>query len=52
MAKADLEAADDLLNDATTKLHDTISGSAVSNQSVNSATMILDAARTKRVEAI
>ena len=41
MARADLEAADELLNDATTKLHDAISGPTVSKQSVNVAIMML-----------
>jgi len=42
MAKADLKAADELLNDATTKLHDVISCYAVSKQSVSVTTMMLD----------
>jgi len=52
MARAYLEAADELLNDATTKLHDAISGSSAYKQTVSVTTMVLDAAKTKQVEAM
>ena len=52
MARADLEAADELLNVATTKLHDAISYSTVSKQNVSVTIMMLDAATTNRVEVM
>ena len=47
-AREDLEAADELLSDATSKLHDVFSASAVNRQGVNVGTMMLDTARNKR----
>lgn len=44
-ARADLEAANDLLNDAVMKLHDALAGTIVKKQSINVATMMLDAAK-------
>ena len=41
VVKADLKAADELLNDATAKLHDVLSATALNKQSVNVATMML-----------
>ena len=46
MVKADLKAADELLSDATSKLHDALSATAVNKQNVNVATMMLDTAKT------
>ena len=40
VVKADLKAADELLSDATTKLHDVLSATALNKQSVNVATMM------------
>ena len=55
-ARAELNAADELLNDATSKLHESLSGSITNNsvnkQSVNVATMMLDAAKNKREQAM
>lgn len=45
--KEELKAADELLSDATSKLHDALSVPAVNKQSVNVAIMMLDAAKTK-----
>ena len=50
--KADLKAADELLSDATSKLHETSSATAINKQSVNVATMMLDTAKTKRDQAM
>jgi len=50
--KEELKAADELLSDATSKLHDALSVPAVNKQSVNVATMMLDAAKTKRHQAM
>lgn len=43
--RADLEAADELLIGATSKLHDALSGSSVNKQSVSVASMMLDTAQ-------
>ena len=51
-AREDLEAADELLSDATCKLHDALSASTVNRQSVSVTTMILDTARNKREQAM
>ena len=51
-AREDLEAADELLSDATSELHDALSASTVNRQSVNVATMMLDTARNKREQAV
>ena len=51
-ARADLNVADELMNDATSKLHDALSCASVSKQSVNVATMMLDAAKNKRQQAM
>lgn len=48
VVKADLKAADELLSDATAKLHDVLSATALNKQSVNVATMMLDTTKTKR----
>ena len=50
--KADLKAADELMSDATSKLHDALSATAVNKQTVNVATMMLDTAKTKRDRAM
>ena len=51
-AREDLEAADELLSDATSKLHDVLSASTVNGQGVNVETMMLDTARNKREQAM
>ena len=51
-AREDLEAADELLSDATSKLHNVLSASTVNRQSVNVGTMMLDTARNKREQAM
>ena len=51
-AREDLEAADELLSDATSKLHDVLSASTVNKQGVNVGTMMLDTARNKREQAM
>ena len=43
-----MKAADELMNDATSKLHYAISATAVNKHTVNVATMMLDTAKTKR----
>ena len=43
---------DELMNDATSKLHDAISATAVNKQTVNVATMMLDTTKTKRDQAM
>ena len=50
-AREDLEAADELLSDATSKLHDALSASTVNRQSVSVATLTLDNARNRREQA-
>ena len=50
--RADVDAADELLNDATSKLHDALSGSSVNKQSISVASMMLDTAKTKREQAM
>ena len=47
-----IKAADELMNDATSKLHDAISATAVNKQTVNVATMMLDTAKTKQDQAM
>jgi len=47
-----LVSADELLSDATAKLHDALSATALNKQSVNVATMMLDTAKTKRDQAM
>ena len=47
-----MQAADELLSDATSKLHDDLSTSTVNRQSVSVATMMLDNARNKRKQAM
>lgn len=53
-ARAELDAAEELLNDAMNKLHGSLTGatSALNKQSVNVATMMLDAAKRKRQQAM
>ena len=48
VVKANFKAADELMSDATSKLHDALSATAVNKQTVNVATMMLDTAKTKR----
>ena len=50
-ARKDLEAADELLSDVTSKLHDALSASTVNRRSVSVATMV-DTARNKREQAM
>ena len=50
--KEELKATNELLNDATSKLHDALSVPAVNKQSGNVATMMLDAAKAKRHQAM
>ena len=50
--KADLKAADELMSDATSKLHDALSATVVNKQTVNVATMMLDTDKTKRDQAM
>ena len=50
-ARAELDAADELLNDATNKLHNAVAGT-VNKQSVSVATMMLTAAKNKREKAM
>ena len=40
------------MTDATSKLHDALSATAVNKQTVNVATMMLDTAKTKRDQAM
>ena len=47
VVKADLKAADELMSDATSKLRDALSATAVSKQTVNVVTMMLDTAKTR-----
>ena len=47
VVKANLKAADELMSDATSKLHDALSATAVNTQAVNVATIMLDTAKTK-----
>ena len=47
-----MKATDELINDATSKLHDAISATAVNKQTVDVATMMLDTAKTKRDQAM
>ena len=44
VVKANLKAADELMSDATSKLLDALSATAVKTQTVNVATMMLDTA--------
>ena len=50
--KANLKAANELMSDATSKLHDALSATAVNKQTVNVATMMLVTAKTKRDQAV
>ena len=50
--KANLKAANELMSDATSKLHDALSATAVNKQTVNVATMMLDTAKTKQDQAM
>ena len=52
VVKANLKAADELMSDATSKLHDALSATAVKKQTVNVASMMLDTAKTKRDQAM
>ena len=52
VVKGDLKVADELISDATSKLHDTLSATAVNKQTVNVATMMLDTAKTKQDQAM
>lgn len=47
VVKANFKAADELMSDATSKLHAALSATAVNKQTVNVATMMLDTAKTK-----
>ena len=51
-AREDLETADELLSDATSKLHNVLSASTVNRQGVSVGTMMLDTARNKREQAM
>ena len=51
-ARAHLEAADELLNDATSKLDEALSAKPLNKQSVTVAKMMLDTAKTKCQEAM
>ena len=51
VVKANLKAADELISDATSKLHDALSATAVNKQTVTVATMMLDTATTKQCKA-
>ena len=46
-----MKAADELMSDATSKLHDALSATAVNKQTVTVATMMLDTATTKQCKA-
>ena len=46
-ARADLKAADELLNDATSKLDAALSSTPLNKQSVTVAKMMLDTAKSK-----
>ena len=48
VVKADLKAGDELRSNATSKLHDAVSATAVNKQTVNVATTMLDTAKTKK----
>ena len=50
--KANLKAANELMSDATSKLHDALSATAVNKQTVNVATMMLDTPKTKQDQAM
>lgn len=52
VVKADLKAADESMSNATSNLHDALSGTAVNIQIVNVATMILHTAETKWDQAM
>ena len=51
-ARQELEAADELLNDATSKLQDVLSSTTLSTNSVTVAKMMLETAKTKHKEAL
>ena len=52
VVKANFKAADELMSDATSKLHAALWATAVNKQTVNVATMMLDTAKTKRDQAM
>ena len=52
VVKADLKAAAELISDATSKLHDALSATAVNKQTVNVATMMPDTPKTKQDQAM
>ena len=52
VVKVDLKVADELISDATSKLHDALSATAVNKQTVNVATMMLDTPKTKQDQAM
>ena len=47
-----MKAADELMNDATSKLHDAVSATAVNKHTVNVARMMLDTTWTKQDAAM
>ena len=47
-----VKADDELMSDATSKLHHALSTTAVNKQTVNVATMMLDTAETRRDQAM
>ena len=49
-AREDLEAADELLNHATTKLQDALSGESLNKNSIAVAQMMLETAKAKCTE--
>ena len=51
-ARHEVEAADELLNDATSKLQDALLSTNLSKNSVTVAKMILETAKTKHKEAL
>ena len=51
-ARADLKAADELLNDATSKLHAALSSTPLNKQSVTVAKMMLDTTKSKCQQAM
>ena len=52
VVKADLKAANELLSNATAKLHDILSVTALNKQSVNVTTMMLGTAKRKQNQAM
>ena len=47
-----MKAADELMSDATSKLHDALSATAVKKQTVNVPTMMLGTAKTKQDQVV